>query len=117
MNQSSFEYPPDVDEFRVVGLTPLPGTKVKSPRVAESPVHMECRLIRILQNGQPPTDSTIVLGEIILFHVRDELWAGDQIDIAKWKPIGRLGADFYCRITDIFEMKRPDVPPDFPRSG
>jgi flavin reductase (DIM6/NTAB) family NADH-FMN oxidoreductase RutF len=110
MNQTSVEYPSNVDEFKEAGLTPLPGTLVKAPRVGESPVNMECKLVKILDYGEVPTGSSIILGEVILVHIKDGLWAGDQISISKWKPIGRLGGQFYCRITDIFEMKRPDLP-------
>jgi flavin reductase (DIM6/NTAB) family NADH-FMN oxidoreductase RutF len=108
MNQSSAEYPSDVDEFKEVGLTALKSDLVKAPRVGESPVNMECRLIQTLNFGEVPTGSHVVIGEVVLVHVRDELWAGDHIDISKWKPIGRLGEQLYCRMTDRFEMKRPD---------
>ncbi len=107
MNQTSAEYPPDIDEFKEVGLTPVKSDLVRAPRVAESPVNMECQLLKILEFGGAPTGSHVVIGEILLFHVKDELWHGDEIDISKWKPIGRLGGDLYCRTRDIFEMKRP----------
>jgi flavin reductase (DIM6/NTAB) family NADH-FMN oxidoreductase RutF len=108
MNQASADYPSDVDEFKEVGLTAVKSDLVKAPRVAESPIHMECKLVQILEFGEVPTGSHVVIGEVVLAHVRDELWAGDQIDISKWKPIGRLGGQLYCRMTDRFEMKRPD---------
>jgi len=110
MNQASAEYPSDVDEFKEVGLTAVKSDLVKAPRVAESPVNMECRLVQILDFGEVPTGSHVVIGEVVLVHIRDDLWTGDQIDISKWRPIGRLGGQLYCRMTDRFEMKRPDVP-------
>ena len=109
MNQSSAEYPSDVDEFKEVGLTAVKSDLVKSPRVAESPINMECRLVQILEFGEVSTGGHLVIGEIVLVHVKDELWAVDEIDISKWKPIGRLGGQLYCRITDIFEMQRPSA--------
>lgn len=109
MNQSSADYPGDVDEFKEVGLTALKSDLVKAPRVAESKINMECKLVQFLEFGEVPTGSHIIIGEIVLAHIRDELWSGDQIDISKWKPIGRLGGQLYCRMTDRFEMKRPDV--------
>ena len=108
MNQASADYPSDVNEFKEVGLTAVKSDLVKAPRVAESPINMECKFVRILEFGEVPTGSHIVIGEVVLVHLKDELWADDQIDISKWKPIGRLGGQLYCRMTDRFEMKRPD---------
>jgi flavin reductase (DIM6/NTAB) family NADH-FMN oxidoreductase RutF len=107
MNQASAEYPSHVDEFKEVGLTPLKSDLVKSPRVAESPVNMECTLLQVVEFGTFPTGGHMVIGEVVLVHVRDDLWNGDSIDIGKLKAIGRLGGELYCRTTDIFQMKRP----------
>ncbi|RPJ05929.1 MAG: flavin reductase family protein [Deltaproteobacteria bacterium] len=107
MNQTSAEYPSDVDEFKEAGLTAIKSDLVGAPRVAESPVNMECRLLQILNFGEAPTGSHIIIGEIVLLHVKDELWCKDQIDILQWKAIGRLGGNFYCRTRDIFQMKPP----------
>ena len=109
MNQSSADYPSDVDEFKEVGLTAVKSEVVKAPRVAESPIHMECRLVQILKYGEAPAIANVVIGEVVLVQVRDELLAGDQIDFSKLKSIGRLGRDLYCRTTDIFELKRPNI--------
>jgi flavin reductase (DIM6/NTAB) family NADH-FMN oxidoreductase RutF len=107
MNQTCFEYPPEVSEFTEVGLTPLKSEMVKAPRLAESPVHMECRLLQIMEFGKSPDGGHVIIGEILVVHIKDEFWAGDQVDMAKLKAIGRLGGDFYCRTTDMFEMHRP----------
>ena len=109
MNQASAEYTSDVDEFKEVGLTPVKSELVRAPRVAESPVNMECTLTEILESGAAASGGHIIMGEVVLVHVKDELWAGDQIEISKLKPIGRLGGDLYCRIADIFEMERPYI--------
>lgn len=108
MNKSSAEYPSDVDEFEESGLTPEKADVVKAPLVVESPVNMECKLVQILELGEIPTGSTVVIGEVILVHVRDDLWIKDHIEMSRLKAIGRLGGDLYCRITDLFEMKRPE---------
>ncbi|MFC1894089.1 flavin reductase family protein [Chloroflexota bacterium] len=107
MNQASAEYPDDVDKFKEVGLTPVKGDLVQAPVVAESPVNMECKLVRILEFGEVPTGGHMLIGEVVLVHVKDELWAGDEIDMSKLKAIGRLGGELYCRTTDTFEIKRP----------
>lgn len=108
MNKSSAEYPSEVDEFEEIGLTPGKADVVKSPLVVESPVNMECKLVQILEFGEIPTGSNVVIGEVILVHIRDDLWIKDHIEMSKLKVIGRLGGDLYCRMTDLFEMKRPE---------
>ena len=107
MNQAAAEYPPDVDEFKEAGLTPRKSQLVKPPMIAESPVNMECRLKQILEFGEAPSGSHVIIGEVLLVHVKDELWTGIDIDVTKLRPIGRLGGQLYCRTTDVFEMKRP----------
>lgn len=109
MNQASKDYPSHVDEFKEVGLAPAKSDFVKSPMVAESPVNMECRLIQILEFGEAPRINNFIIGEVVRVHIRDELWFNGTIKAHKLKAIGRLGEELYCRTTDIFEMKRPDV--------
>lgn len=109
MNQASGEYPSHVDEFKEIGLSPSPSDLIRSPRVAESPVNMECRLMEILEFGEAPRMQSFIIGEIIRVHVKDELWVNDVIKADRLKLIGRLGEDLYCRTMDMFEMKRPNV--------
>ena len=109
MNQASAEYPGDVDEFKETALTPIKGDIVKAPMVAESPINMECEVIQILEFGKGSTDGHLVIGEIVLVHIKDELWCGNQVEIAKLKAVGRLGGELYCRTTDVFEMRRPYI--------
>jgi flavin reductase (DIM6/NTAB) family NADH-FMN oxidoreductase RutF len=105
MSQSSAEYPSDVDEFKEVGLTPIGSDLISAPRVGDSSVGMECRLVNVLEFGEPPTGSHFVIGEVILVHVKDELWSTDHIKALEFKPIGRIGEEYYCRTLDIFEIK------------
>jgi flavin reductase (DIM6/NTAB) family NADH-FMN oxidoreductase RutF len=106
MNKASAEYPSNVDEFKEVGLTAAKSDLVKAPRVAESPVNMECKYLQTLEFGESLNRSYVIIGKVVLVHVKDELWTGDHIDISKLKPVGRLGGDYYCQIKDKFEMKR-----------
>jgi flavin reductase (DIM6/NTAB) family NADH-FMN oxidoreductase RutF len=73
---------------------------------------MECRLVQITEFGQMPTGGFLIIGEVVFFHIRDELWNGNQIDGSKLKAIARLGGagNLYCRTRDMFEMKRPYEP-------
>jgi flavin reductase (DIM6/NTAB) family NADH-FMN oxidoreductase RutF len=107
MNLTSGEYPPDVDEFAFTGLTAAPGIKVKAPRVVEAPISMECRVVQILPVGHGP--HSLVLGEIVYFHIRDDLYNPNtgRIDMQRLHPVGRLAGNLYSHVHDIFEMKRP----------
>lgn len=107
MNLTSGEYPPEVDEFALTGLTAAPGIKVKAPRVMEAPISMECRVVQILPVGHGP--HSLVLGEIVYFHIRDDLYNPNtgRIDMQKLHPVGRLAGNLYTHVHDIFEMKRP----------
>ena len=107
MNFTSGEYPPAVDEFALTGLTAAPGIKVKAPRVAEAPISMECRVVQILPVGHGP--HSLVLGEIVHFHIRDDLYDPNtgRIDMHRLHPVGRLAGNLYTHVHDIFEMKRP----------
>lgn len=107
MNITATELPPDVNEFERAGLTAVPSVRVRPPRVAESKVNYECRLVTIVDMGHQPGAGSIVIGEVLHAHVADEIIYGqDKIDIHKFKPIGRLSGFNYCRMTDLFEMQR-----------
>jgi flavin reductase (DIM6/NTAB) family NADH-FMN oxidoreductase RutF len=109
MNQTAGEYPPDVDEFKVGGLTALRSDLVKAPRVAESPVNMECKLLQILEFGEAPRLNRFVIGEVLRVHAQDNLLAEKVVKADRLKAIGRMGEDLYCRTESLFEMKRPVV--------
>ena len=107
MNLTAGEYPPEVDEFALTGLTAAPGIKVKAPRVVEAPISMECRAVQILPVGHGP--HSLVLGEIVYFHIRDDLYNPNtgRLDMHRLHPVGRLAGNLYTHVHDIFEMKRP----------
>ena len=108
MNLSSQETFPEVDEFELAGLTPAPSTAIKAPRVAESPVHLECKLTQIVEIGNNPGGGSVVIGEVVHLHVDDGILLGeDKIDLAAFRPIGRLAGGAYVRMTDLFVMDRP----------
>ncbi len=110
MNLTSGDYAPDISEFDVSGLTPVPSDIVRPPRVLESPVNMECRVHDILEVSAKPMGGSIVIGEVIRFHVRDSIIDKDMfIDPDKLKPVARLGGPSYSRIRDRFDMLRPVV--------
>jgi len=112
MNTASGDYPPEVNEFEIAGLTPMPSTLITPPRVEESPISMECRLVEMSKVGESPYASYLTLGEVLLFHIKDELWADGEVDIRKLHAIGRMSGPRYTRTRDIFEMQRPRIKRD-----
>lgn len=107
MNLCSGEYPPDVDEFQVSGLTPIPSDLVKAPRVAESHINMECRLLYTISLSGLVTGGNLVLGEVVRFHIDDAYFNNFRIDQDKLRAIGRMGGNSYARTQDRFDMPRP----------
>ena len=108
MNATSKELPPGQSEAEYAGLALQPSTKVRPPRVAVSPVHMECRVRQIVPIGDGPIAGNLVIGEVLLIHIDDSvLDSSGHVDPRKLRTIARLGGDYYCRSTDLFEMKRP----------
>ncbi len=114
MNVTSTELLPEVDEFELAGLTPAPSTRVRPPRVAESPIHYECRVSQIVDVSETIGGASVVIGEVVQLHVEERvLLEGDKIDLDQLQPIGRLAGLGYCRVTDRFDMARP--PSQVPR--
>ena len=108
INLSSKDLPYGQSEVDLTGLKLLPSVKVKPPRIAEIPATMECKLLQIVPLGKGPTAGNLVIGEVLVMHVDDAvLDAKGRVDPRKLQTIARLGRDFYCRTTDLFEMKRP----------
>ncbi len=107
MNASSAPFPPDVDEFEMAGFTPVPSEAVTPPRVGESPVSLECRLHLIVEVSDRPFGGTLVLGEVVRFHVQDCVLRNGRIDADLLGAIARMGGIDYSRTRDRFSMRRP----------
>jgi flavin reductase (DIM6/NTAB) family NADH-FMN oxidoreductase RutF len=105
----SGDYPPDVSEFDISGLTPIPSDLVKPPRVKESRVQMECRLLQVVTVSTEPGGGSLVMGEVLRFHVDDSVIDNGSVNPDKLRPIGRMGGITYVRTTDRFTMVRPKV--------
>jgi flavin reductase (DIM6/NTAB) family NADH-FMN oxidoreductase RutF len=106
MVRASGEWPPEVSEFELTGLTPLASERVRAPRVAESRIQFECRLEREVPLGT----TTFVIGEILLAHAADELVVDGLIDATKLLAVGRLGGDGYAIVREVVREARPVVP-------
>jgi flavin reductase (DIM6/NTAB) family NADH-FMN oxidoreductase RutF len=104
---SAMDFPADESEVEPSGITLLPSTSVKAPRIAESPAQMECRVTDILEFGQPHERRNFVIAEVVMFHIKDELIREDGFpDHINLNALGRLGDDYYQGRKGSFELKR-----------
>lgn len=112
MNASAVPAPRDVDEFEYAGVTKSECRLVACHRVAESPVHLECRHTRTLTLPSEDVDSpnTVVFGEVVGVHIDDGALVDGQINFLAVRPIGRLGYLDYVEVDNVFSMERPSWP-------
>ncbi len=104
---TAIEFEAGVDELAEAGMKTLPSVRVKPPRIAISPVAMECELMQIVDLGP---DNALVLGRVLAMHVHDEMVLDREkhhIDTPKLKLVGRMhGTGWYARTRDRFEVPR-----------
>ncbi|MCG8909669.1 flavin reductase family protein [Pseudomonas sp. DP-17] len=103
MNVCAVPFEPGFDELVAAGLTAIPGSRVGCPRIGEAPVALECRRMMALSIGQ---SREIILGEVLMAHVRDDLIdpATLYIDQLGLDAIGRMGGHGYARTRDYFDL-------------
>jgi len=110
---ASCEYPKGTDEFVKAGFTKEPSQLVKPPRVKESPVQLECKVIEVKPLGTEGGAGNLVIAEVLLMHINDAILNEDKtmIDQTKLHHIARLGGDWYCTIdsTNLFKVEKPNV--------
>lgn len=106
-NETAREFAPGEDEFAAAGLTPAPCEVVKAPRVGESPISMECKLMQIVPVGVDGAGgASLVIGEVVRFHVRDDLIEEGRIDVAALRPVARLAGAEYTTLGKRFSIER-----------
>src|SRR5919108_611666 len=110
---SSAEYGPAISEPERIGLEMAPCRAVKPPRVARSPVALECRYYKTVElvsaDGTRNT-SSVILGEVVGIHVDDRVIVNGHIDVTRMQPLARLGYMDYCAVNELFAIQRPSVP-------
>ncbi|MDX2085546.1 MAG: flavin reductase family protein [Candidatus Melainabacteria bacterium] len=108
MNQTAGEYPPEVSEFELAGFTTQASEVIRPPRVQESPFQMECQLNQIVTIGDGSVGSGhLVIGTVVRFHVREDIYEKGRIITDRLKPVARLAGASYCPVRDIFDLARP----------
>jgi len=117
-NHTCGNFEPDEDEMAIAGLTPQPSTLVKPPRIGESAVQFECRLMHThdMKNKQGQVTATLLVGEVVMFHVHEEAldleWGEEKpkVKFEALRPLSRLGGDTYGVTNRVFDLPRPDRP-------
>jgi len=107
VNDTAAEVPPEVDEFQLAALTVIASQVVRPPRVAESSAQMECKLLQVIYVSRAPGAGVIVLGEVVRFHVREDLFEDFRIDPAGLDAVGRMAGNTWVRTRDRIELIRP----------
>ncbi len=107
MNQSSGNYPADVDEFEAAGLEKAPSEIVKPPRVAAAPASLECRLWKVID--LPADGQKMVIGEVVGVHIDEAVLKDGIFDVTAFGIVARLGYMDYCAVDTLFQMTRPKV--------
>lgn len=124
---ASTEYERGVNEFLKAGFTPISSEEVRPPRVEESPVAFECKVIQIVPVGNGPGSGNLVFCEILRIHVKDSVLIAGRIDPFLLDAVARCGGDWYCRVQEpgLFTVPKPlirkgigiDGLPDFIRQS
>jgi flavin reductase (DIM6/NTAB) family NADH-FMN oxidoreductase RutF len=98
-----------VSEVEALGIELLRSRHVKPPRIASSPVHMECRLDRAIVLGRAV--NTLYIGEVVAFHLSSEIFDGSRVDSVKMRPLARLGGPYYAALGKIIHWPMLQRPP------
>lgn len=105
MNETSGQWPREVDEFDKAGVARADCETIDCSRVANAPANLECKLTRIVTlDGE---SNLMAIAVVTGIHLRDDCLQDGRFDITKYQPLTRLGYRDYSRITDLFSLKRP----------
>ena len=109
MNLSSIDAPAGVDEFTFIKLKKRKSKLVKAPSVAESPVNLECKLLKILKlKSNSKKHGTVVIGEVIGIYINNKFINKGRVDSTAMRYVARMGYSEYTTVSSKFRMKRPN---------
>lgn len=103
VHESSTEHPPDVSEVEELRLSTLPGERIRVPRLKAAPIAMECRFRQCLEFGE--TRSRLIVGEVLVFHIREGLLNNGKIETETLDPIARIAGPRYAKLGEIVTLK------------
>jgi len=102
VHDSSVEHPPEISEVEHLGLETVPCERIKVRRLAAAPVAMECRFRQCLEFGD--ARSRLIVGEVVMFHIRDGLVNDGKVETRALDPIARIGGPRYARLGEIVTL-------------
>ncbi|KAA0996146.1 flavin reductase family protein [Paraburkholderia panacisoli] len=103
MRITSAEWPTGVDEFEKAGLESVPSDFIRPERVKGARASIECKLRDIIQMG----DGYMVFGDVVCFHIDDDVWVNGRVDISRLQPVGKLDGLNYSTITEVERLELP----------
>jgi len=107
MNNSSKDFKPDEDEFILSKLKKKKSKLVKAPSVKDSPVNLECKLVKTIKlKSKSKKSSTMIIGEVIGIFIKDKFIKNNRVDSASMRYIARMGYDEYTTVASKFNLKR-----------
>jgi flavin reductase (DIM6/NTAB) family NADH-FMN oxidoreductase RutF len=112
VNVSSTEWGPAVSEPDRIGLEMARCREVKPPRVARSPVALECKYyktVELVSSDGTLNSSSLVIGEVVGIHIDDSVIVNGHVDVTRMQPLARLGYMDYCAVNELFAIQRPAV--------
>lgn len=107
---ASCEYSKETDEFIKSGFTKEPSLIIKPPRVKESPIQMECKVLEVKPIGTEGGAGNLVIAEVLMMHINENILGKDgKIDQRKLDLVARLGDNWYARVNEdnLFEVEKP----------
>ena len=108
MNLSSIDVPKDVDEFSFAKIKKRQSKLVKAPSVADSPVNLECKLLKTIKlKSNTKKHGTLVIGEVIGIYINNKFINKGRVDSTAMRYIARMGYSEYTTVSSRFRMKRP----------
>ena len=108
MNLSSKGIHKDDDEFVLTKLKKRKSRLVKAPSVADSPVNLECKLLKSIKlKSSSRKFSTMVMGEVIGIYIKDSFIEKGRVNSAAMRYVARMGYSEYTTVSSKFKMKRP----------
>ena len=108
INLTSKPLPHDKSELDLIDLPTVASQLVRPPRLADAPYSLECKVLQVIPVGNGPISANLVIGEVVMIHVDEMILSPDgSVDPRQLKSIARMGSDYWCRTSDLFELERP----------
>lgn len=108
VNQASTDYPAEVSEVNEIAMTLSESKKITVPGLNEPKIRLECKLHQSMPlGGETFPSSDLIIGQIVCFHINDDIYNQGKILTERLDPVGRLAGTEYGKIGKTFAMPRP----------